>query len=264
MVGDKLVSRSGLGVANNKSISEFFTYARNNGKNFGLLDYETLMIIPMLVLWESGNSNSQAKFGCGPTGSANLWDKVNGLTTGATKSLGDNNGKISLAELTGNADACHVNLFGIENPWGWYWQMIQGIYFGSSDNSGQTGSEAFVYKGNRMPSASELTGHPVGDYRTFTRKTRSGGVLSLVLGDFFDIMPKNINVDNSNSANYYCDYSWANSTGQLFLFGGHAGHALLCGSFYVHSNNDFGHRSTFYGVRLAFYGNPTYVNGADL
>ena len=115
-----------------------------------------------------------------------------------------------------------------------------------------------------MPSASELTGHPVGDYRTFTRKTRSGGVLSLVLGDFFDIMPKNINVDNSNSANYYCDYSWANSTGQLFLFGGHAGHALNCGSFYVHSNNDFGHRSTFYGVRLAFYGNPTYVNGADL
>ena len=163
IVSNKLVSRSGLGVSNNIPISEFFTYAHNNGKNFGLLDYETLKIIPMLVLWESGNSNAQAKFGYGPTGSTNTWDKVNGLTTGATKSLGDNNGKISLAALTGNADACHVNLFGIENPWGWYWQMIQGIYFGNSGNSGQTGSEAFVYKGNRMPSASELTGHPVGD-----------------------------------------------------------------------------------------------------
>ena len=105
---------------------------------------------------------------------------------------------------------------------------------------------------------------PVGDYRTFTRNTRSGGVLSLVLGDFFDIMPKNINVDNSNSANYYCDYSWANSTGQLLLFGGSAWAALGCGSFCVSSDDGFGVRYTNFGVRLAFYGNPTYVNGADL
>ena len=262
IVSNKLVSRSGLGVSNNISISDFFTYAHNNGKNFGLLDYETLKIIPMLVLWESGNSNAQAKFGCGPTGSTNTWDKVYGLTTGATKSLGDNNGKISLAALTGNADACYVNFFGIENPWGWYWQMIQGIYFGNSGNSGQTGLEAFVYKGNRMPSASELTGHPVGDYRTFTRNINSGWVLSLVLGDFFDIMPKNVGGDNS--ANYYCDYSWANSTGQLLLFGGRAGDALGCGSFCFASVNVFGGRDASSGVRLAFYGNPTYVNGADL
>ena len=77
IVSNKLVSRSGLGVSNNISISEFFTYAHNNGKNFGLLDYETLKIIPMLVLWESGNSNAQAKFDCGPTGSTNTWNKVN-------------------------------------------------------------------------------------------------------------------------------------------------------------------------------------------
>ena len=113
-----------------------------------------------------------------------------------------------------------------------------------------------------MPSASELTGHPVGDYRTFTRNINSGWVLSLVLGDFFDIMPKNVGGDNS--ANYYCDYSWAGSTGQLLLFGGFAGRALNCGSFCVYSGLDFGHRYTSYAVRLAFYGNPTYVNGTDL
>ena len=101
-----------------------------------------------------------------------------------------------------------------------------------------------------MPSASELTGHPVGDYRTFTRNINSGWVLSLVLGEFFDIMPKNVGGDNS--ANYYCDYSWANSTGQSLLFGGLAWYALFCGSFCVNSNNDFGNRNTNYGVRLTY------------
>lgn len=262
LVGNNLVSRSGLGVAKSKNISEFWAYARNNGKDFGVLDYETLKIIPMLVLWESGSSNAQAKFGCGPTGSTSTWDKVNGLTTGATKSLGDNNGTISLKDLTGNADACHVNLFGIENPWGWYWHMIQGIYFGSSDNSGQSGTEAFVYKGNRMPTSAELVGHPTGDYRTFARNVNSGGVQKLVLGDYFDIMPKTVGAENSSA--YYCDYSWANSTGQLLLFGGSAGDALRCGSFFVHSSSGFGLRYSDCGVRLAFYGNPTYVSGADL
>ena len=50
----------------------------------------------------------------------------------------------------------------------------------------------------------------------------------------------------------------------LLLFGGSAGLALNCGSFCVVSNGDFGYRDAYCGVRLAFYGNPTYVNGADL
>ena len=75
-------------------------------------------------------------------------------------------------------------------------------------------------------------------------------------------MPKKDGGDNS--ANYYCDYSLANSNGQLLLFGGSAGSALGCGSFCVASGSGFGNRDASAGVRLAFYGNPTYVNGADL
>ena len=86
--------------------------------------------------------------------------------------------------------------------------------------------------------------------------------MSLVLGDFFDIIPKTVGGDNS--ANYYCDYSWASSEGQSLLFGGCAWLALNCGSFYVNSSSDLGDRNADCGVRLAFYGNPTYVNGADL
>lgn len=262
IVGGKLTSRSGQNVANNHSLAEFFSYAQQNGKDFGILDYDTLKIIQMLCLWESGSPNSQAKFGCGPTGSSNTWDKTNGLATGATKSLGDNNGTISLADVTGDSSACHVNLFGVENPWGWYLLMIQGIYFGSSDNNGQTGTEAFVYQGNRMPTSAELAGHPNGDYRTFTRNVNSGGVGSLVLGDYFDIMSKTIVAENS--ATYYGDYSWTNSTGQLLVWFGSAWDALRCGAFCAASNNDFGNRDALYGVRLAFYGQPKYVDGADL
>lgn len=270
-VNGKLVSRSGLTVKANISISKygqdgngnFFDKAQANGKDFGVFDYDHIRLIGMLCLWESGSSNSQAKFGCGPTGSTNTWNKVYNLATGATKSLGDNCGKISLSSLTGNADACHVNLFGIENPWGWYWQMIQGIYFGNSGNDAQNGTEVFVYKGNRMPSSAELSSHPNGDYRQTTRITSptEGWISTFNLGNQFDLIPKTL---GSGSSNRWCDYSWQNSTGQLLIWGGSAWNALNCGAFCVLSAYGFGFRGTNYGVRLAFYGTPKYVDGAEL
>lgn len=271
VVSGKLVSRSGLTVKASITISpyqrqnneDFFTYAQANGKDFGVFDYDHIRLIGMLCLWESGSPNSQAKFGCGPTGSTNTWNKVYNLATGATKSLGDNCGKISLSSLTGNADACHVNLFGIENPWGWYWQMIQGIYFGNSQNDAQNGTEVYIYKGNRMPSSAELASHPNGDYRQTTRLTTpsEAWIAKFDLGEQFDLVPKQF---GGGSANYWCDYSWQNSTGQLLLWGGSARSALPCGAFYVSSNYAFGLWDTDSGVRLAFYGTPKYVDGAEL
>ena len=48
------------------------------------------------------------------------------------------------------AGATNRFVVGGQNMW-----SLQGVYFGNSGNSGQTGTEIFIYEGNRMPSAEE-------------------------------------------------------------------------------------------------------------
>ena len=263
LLDGKLVSRSGYVATRSKTISQFHTYARANGKNFGLYNYEqALKYIFMLNLFEFGNPNVQENIGYGCCGDGNTWDAVNNtVLTGATISLGDACGAIDISSVAGNAKSCRVSLFGLEDLYGLYWNMIQGIYFGSSDNDGQTGSEVFTYTGNRMPTESELATHPNGDYRQFTRLTSSNWIQEMLFGEFMDILPKKL---GGGSGSYLGDYSWANTTGQLCLWGGRAISGAYCGLGYSHSAHAFSYSLTYFGARLAYYGKPAIVNGADL
>ena len=259
-----LVSRSGYTPTGSQTISSFWNLAHNNGKDFGLTNYSHQQLMMMLNLSEYGNPNAQANIGYGCSGDGNTWDKTNGLKTGATSGLGDACGKISIADVAGNANASRVCLFGIEDLWGWYWQMIQNIFFGSSANAAQNGSEAFIYEGNRMPTAAELTTAPVGNYRQATRLTTptEGWIQNMLLGDHFDLLPSKIGGD-SNS--YWSDYSWQNTTGQLCLFGGSANHGAQCGLCCVSSASAFSFSDAYCGARLAYYGtNVKIVDGAEL
>lgn len=263
LLDGKLVSRSGYVATRSKTISQFHTYARANGKNFGLYNYEqALKYIFMLNLFEFGNPNVQENIGYGCCGDGNTWDAVNNtVLTGATISLGDACGAIDISSVAGNAKSCRVSLFGLEDLYGLYWNMIQGIYFGSSENDGQTGSEVFTYTGNRMPTESELATHPNGDYRQFTRLTSSNWIQEMLFGEFMDILPKKL---GGGSGSYLGDYSWANTTGQLCLWGGGASSGTSCGLGYSYSINAFSSSGPVCGARLAYYGKPTIVNGADL
>lgn len=263
LLDGKLVSRSGYVATRSKTISQFHTYARANGKNFGLYNYEqALKYIFMLNLFEFGNPNVQENIGYGCCGDGNTWDAVNNtVLTGATISLGDACGAIDISSVAGNAKSCRVSLFGLEDLYGLYWNMIQGIYFGSSDNDGQTGSEVFTYTGNRMPTESELATHPNGDYRQFTRLTSSNWIQEMLFGEFMDILPKKL---GGGSGSYLGDYSWANTTGQLCLWGGRAISGAYCGLGYSHSAHAFSYSFAYFGARLAYYGKPAIVNGADL
>ena len=83
----------------------------------------------------------------------------------------------------------------------------------------------------------------------------------IILGEHFDIFPKKI---GGNSTSYWADYSWANTTGQLVLWGGSADFGASCGlasavSAYVWSASGAG-----VGSRLAYFGNLTFVSGASL
>ena len=231
-----------------------------------MTDYDQRKLIMMLGLSQYGDTNIQAKLGYGVGGSSSkdLWAAAAALKTGATKSLGDNWGKIAISVVNGSntgVDCSRVNMMGIEDPYGWQWEFLQGVFCGSSNNSAQSGTEIFIYKGNRLPTTAELAAHPNGEYRQATRQTTSGQVQEIILGEHFDIFPKKI---GGSSTSYWADYSWANTTGQLVLWGGYANHGAVCGLACAYSSDDWSNSYAAFGSRLAYFGNLTFVSGASL
>lgn len=272
VISDKLVSRSGRVPKGNLTISQFWAKARANGNDYGLSCYDHRRLMMMLQLSEYGNPNCQDKIGYGVGGSVNgdFWGAASKLTTGATKTLGDSCGSIPIDALPdatagkpASVNSSRVSLFGIEDGWNWQHEMTQNIYFGKSENTGQTGKEVFIYEGNRMPTDAELTTKPAGDYRKLERMDGEGYVSKMVLGEHFDLIAQSTTGGGSN--NYWCDYFWRNLvTGQLCLFGGNAGTGSNSGLACVASYSAFSTASASCGARLAYYGKTQYVNGADL
>ena len=266
MSGSALVSRSGIAPAGSKTITAFWNAAQVNGEDFGLSNLDFRKVLIMLNLFEYGNPNVQTNIGYGVGGSESkgLWSAAAVLLTGATKSLGDSCGKIDISLVNGSdtgVNCSRVNLFGWEDTYGWQWEMIQGVYFGSSDNTAQDGSEIYIYEGNRMPTAAELAGHPNGDFRQLTRITSSGYIQEMILGEFFDIFAK---THGGGSTLYWCDYDYANTTGQLLLWGGSASYGSNAGLGYADSRDAFSNAPSSVGARLAYYGPLTFVNGSEI
>lgn len=264
--GGALVSRSGVAPAGSRTINAFWDLAQVNGKNFGLIDYEAQKLMVMLNLMQFANPNCQANIGYGIGGSTqkSLWSAAAGLLTGATKSLGDACGKIDISVVSGDVvgDNCsRVNLFGIEDAWNWQWEMVQGIYYGCTDK-GHAGTEVFLYEGNRMPSAAELAGTPVGDFRQIARNTGDGYVREMTLGEYFDIIPS---VVGGGATSYWADYFYQNkASGQLGLWGGSAHYGPYAGLGYAHSTYAWSDSYAAFGSRLAYYGPVEIVSGREL
>lgn len=272
VISDKLVSRSGRVPKGGLTISQFWAKARANGNDYGLSCYDHRRLMMMLQLSEYGNPNCQDKIGYGVGGSVggDFWGTAFKLTTGATKTLGDSCGSIPIDALPdatagkpASVNSSRVSLFGIEDGWNWQHEMTQNIYFGKSENTGQTGKEVFLYEGNRMPTDAELATKPAGDYRKLERIDGEGYVSKMALGEHFDLIAQSITGGGSN--NYWCDYFWRNlATGQLCLFGGAANSGSGSGLASVSSSYAFSYAVASYGARLAYYGKTQYVNGADL
>lgn len=272
VISDKLVSRSGRVPKGGLTISQFWAKARANGNDYGLSCYDHRRLMMMLQLSEYGNPNCQDKIGYGVGGSVggDFWGAASNLTTGATKTLGDSCGSIPIDALPNatagkpaSVNSSRVSLFGIEDGWNWQYEMTQNIYFGKSENTGQTGKEVFIYEGNRMPTDAELATKPTGDYRKLERMGGEGYVSKMALGEHFDLIAQSTTGGGSN--NYWCDYIWGDlATGQLCLFGGYASYGSSSGLAFVYSSTAFSYAFANFGARLAYYGKTQYVNGADL
>lgn len=270
MSGSALVSRSGLTPVASKTIDAFWNAAQVNGKSWGLVNYDHVKWQMYMGLSKYGNPNIQSQLGYGVGGSTEMgWDyfvaSAANLKTGATKSLGDACGNIPLTQISATVaagtNASRVNLFGVEDWWNWFWQFIQGVYFGNSGNTQQDGTEIYVYEGNRMPTSAELSTHPVGNYRQLTRVTTSGYVKELILGEKLDVFAKTI---GGGSTSYWGDYNWNNNTGQVLLWGGYASYGSHCGLAYAHSLYAWSVSHSYIGSRLAYYGKLNFMSGKEL
>ncbi len=275
MDGTALTSRSGVVPTGSKNINALWTAAQVNGSQFGVIGNDFRRWVNMINLFEFGDTNVQTNVGygiCGSSGQSKLHLAANYLSTGATTSLGDSCGAISIDISYEDTDASvtytgvnssRVNFFGIEDLWGWFLHSIQGIYFGSANNDDQDGTEVFIYEGNRMPSTDELATHPSGDYRQLTRLTSTTGsyIKTQYLGEYFDLIPT---ATGGSSSSYWCDQWTGSTTGQLCYCFGNSNNGANAGLAYANSNNAWSNTNSNRGSRLAYYGDLTFVNGSEI
>jgi hypothetical protein len=254
--GGALTSRNGVVPTRSQTITTFWNQAQVNGKAWGLIDWDSVRYYMMECLSDYGNPNIQTCLGYGVGGSAGNSLYNGGFSTGETMSLGDESGYVTIS-----GDSNHTSLHGSEDLYNAEWQMVQGIYFGSSSNSAQSGTEVFIYEGNRLPSSTELTTNPSGEYRQSTRLTSSNYVSSMQLGDYFDLIAKAL---SGSSSTFWCDYFWGNTTGQLCLWGAYSGGGSRAGLGWVGSSVGFGNANADIGSRLAYKGKLTFVDGRQI
>lgn len=253
VVSNALVSRADLNPTRSRTIESFWNAAQVNGADWGLSNYHQRQMMMVIYLCEFLSMNSKLNLGLGMTGEGNNWTEVvYNAKAGATAVLGDKCGKVNFLESGQSVGgACHVSLFGVEDPYGWFWEFIQGVYFGNSENENQDGTECFIYEGNRMPTSEELSATPSGIYRKITRLTSSGYIKKLLLGTNLDILPATL---GGNSVDGHGDYYYANTTGQVLLFGGYASYGALCGLACASSYDAWSDSGSGIGARLAYYG----------
>ena len=252
---------------NSKTINAFWNCAQTRSKSHGLanLDFRNALLFYMMskygyrdsqnckggdgtLVWGVGLDGTES------TGSDKFTDQRY-IKTGHTLSLGKNDGKVAVAD--NNGTTVHgVNVNGFENPWGQYWEMVQGIC--------SVGSDVYHWRSNVMP-----TGTPTAasfdhiDHVVLQRATSDNvtqmNMIASEQGRGCYMIPK-----GSVSGISYGDCYWCNSEGQRWLWGGNSLSGSNCGLAYATSNSAWSNSYAYFSARLAYYGNINKVSSSRL
>ena len=255
---DKGHSRPDVTPAHSKTMSAFWNCAQNLGTEFGLANYGFFCLINALYQARYGNLNSQVTIGAGfQTVSGGVsWDTLRDVPMGLLRSLGDGSGKVLYTDAHGD-NQYPVKLFGFEDLWGKLWEFRPGIRFYMDGST----RKALVYKGN-LVSNTVTSADAAFDHEFECLSSASGNyVSSMQCGEFWDMIAQSV---GAGSDTYYCDGYWASTGGELLLVGGRANDGALCGVSFAISDDGFSYSATDLGARLAFYGEPEIVSGAEL
>ena len=247
---NKAHSRPDVTPKHSQTMSQFWAAAQLLGSEWGLANYGFHCLINALFQARYGNLNSQSVIGAGFQTSS--WEAARDVPMGLLKHLGDGSGNVYYTDTT-IGDQYPVKLFGFEDLWGKLWEFRPGIRFYMDDDV----RKAVVYSGNQV--SNTATGR---EFVCSVQSASGAYVKSMECGEFWDMIAQN--VTGGGSTTYYCDGYYAATTGQLLFVGGYANPGALCGLACAHSSPAFSHSYTLLGARLAFYGEPEIVSGAQL
>lgn len=246
----KAHSRPDVAPQHSRTMTQFWQEAQALGSEWGLANYGFHCLINALFQARYGNLNSQSVIGAGFQTSS--WEAARDVPMGLLKHLGDGSGNVYYTDIT-IGDQYPVKLFGFEDLWGKLWEFRPGIRF-YMDNDVR---KAVVYSGNQV--SNTATGR---EFVCSVQSASGAYVKSMECGEFWDMIAQN--VTGGGSTTYYCDGYWAATGGQLLFVGGYANSGALCGLAYAISYFAFSYSVTSIGARLAFYGEPEIVSGAQL
>lgn len=246
----KAHSRPDKAPKHSQTMSQFWAAAQLLGSEWGLANYGFHCLINALFQARYGNLNSQSVIGAGFQTSS--WEAARDVPMGLLKHLGDGSGNVYYTDAT-IGDQYPVKLFGFEDLWGKLWEFRPGIRF-YMDNDVR---KAVVYSGNQV--SNTATGR---EFVCSVQSASGAYVKSMECGEFWDMIAQN--VTGGGSTTYYCDGYWAATGGQLLYVGGDANNGALCGLAFATSHAAFSASHAAVGARLAFYGEPEIVSGAQL
>lgn len=247
---NKAHSRPDVTPKHSQTMSQFWAAAQLLGSEWGLANYGFHCLINALFQARYGNLNSQSVIGAGFQTSS--WEAARDVPMGLLKHLGDGSGNVYYTDTT-IGDQYPVKLFGFEDLWGKLWEFRPGIRFYMDDDV----RKAVVYSGNQV--SNTATGR---EFVCSVQSASGAYVKSMECGEFWDMIAQN--VTGGGSTTYYCDGYYAATGGQLLIVGGLASNVARCGLAYARSNSAFSASDTYIGARLAFYGEPEIVSGAQL
>lgn len=261
--GGALRSITNLRPAHSCTINDFWNYAQARSKNHGLanLDFRNHLLFHMMAKYgyrdcqNCKGSDGTLIWGVGLVGteSGDLGGEGT-IKTGATLSLGKYDGKVAVTTSKGNT--CHsVNVDGFENPWGQFWEFVQGLC--------SVGADVYFWRSNVMP-----TGTPTAatfdniDHVVLKRNTKVGSnsnmnIIASEIGQGTYMIPL-----ESASGISYGDNYWYGETGQLWMFGGTDGDQ--CGLAFSNSSSIWSRNGSQFSTRLAYYGDVNKVSSTRL
>ena len=252
---------------NSKTINAFWNCAQTRSKSHGLanLDFRNALLFYMMskygyrdsqnckggdgtLVWGVGLDGTES------TGSDKFIDQRY-IKTGHTLSLGKNDGKVAVAD--NNGTTVHgVNVNGFENPWGQYWEMVQGLC--------NVGTDVYHWRSNVMPTGTptaasfEHIDHIVLQRATSNNATQMN-IIASEKGQGCYMIPKAI-----ASGISYGDYYYYSASSQIWMFSGGSSIGSHCGLASTRCKSAQAEPSVYVSARLAYYGDINKVSSARL
>lgn len=183
---NELYSRSGVTPTVSKSYASFYSYARERGEGFQMIDYEQHCTIALMLY---------AKY-C----DRDIQNCINGgNATSPTTETGTSNSLLN-TDTSYESYCIYVNGLGIEGVFGGSYEFVEDVSI----------SNSYEWTISNID----------GSSRTIQAASSDGWITSLSAesGDYFDIVPTTVDNSLDPTSQYYCDYyAVANNSGSSCL-----------------------------------------------